>query len=116
MKFRHTNLNQKRRAETNTISPPQKGTKSGRVSRYIGESVIVEITNPRSTPMELQAIVSNYGVPVVPILKHGAREFGMFPGLRKFPWVRPTITYRSSKQLIGELRKVARWLARGGSD
>jgi hypothetical protein len=29
--------------------------------------VIVEITNPRSTPMELQAIASSYGVPIVPI-------------------------------------------------
>jgi len=68
--------------------------------------VIVEITNPRSTPMELQAIVPNYGVPVVPIMKQGAREFATFSGLRKFPWVRPTIPYKSSAELIRKLQEV----------
>ena len=67
--------------------------------------VIVEISSPRSTPMELQAIVSNYGVPVVPVLKQGAREFGTFSGLRRFPWVRPTITYDTEEQLIARLKK-----------
>lgn len=67
--------------------------------------VIVEITSPRSTPMELQAIASNYGVPVVPIMKQGARVFGTFSGLRKFPWVRPTITYKTPERLIARLQK-----------
>lgn len=76
--------------------------------------VIVEITSPRSTPMELQAIVPNYRVPVVPIMKQGAKEFGMFPGLRKFPWVRPTITYKTLEELIPRLHKVIRQVDRGG--
>lgn len=67
--------------------------------------VIVEITSPRSTPMELQAIASNYGVPVQPIMKQGAKEFGTFSGLRKFPWVQETITYKTPKKLIAELQK-----------
>jgi hypothetical protein len=56
----------------------------------ISALVIVEIMSPTSTSMELQAIASNYGVPVVPVMKQGAREFGTFSGLRKFPWVLPT--------------------------
>jgi hypothetical protein len=67
--------------------------------------VIVEITNPRSTPMELQAIASNYGVPVVPVMKQGAKEFGTFSGLRKFPWVHSTITYDTTERLIARLQK-----------
>ena len=67
--------------------------------------IIVEITSPRSTPMELQAIASNYGVPVVPVMKQGAKEFGTFSGLRKFPWVLPTITYDTPEGLIARLQK-----------
>jgi hypothetical protein len=67
--------------------------------------VIVETTSPRSTPMELQAIAPNYGVPVVPIMKRGAKEFGTFSGLRKFPWVHKTITYKTTERLIARLQK-----------
>ena len=67
--------------------------------------VIAEITDPRSTPMELQGIASNYGVPIVPIMRRGAREFGTFSGLRKFHWVLPTIEYASTKGLIARLEK-----------
>ena len=75
--------------------------------------VIVEITNPRSTPMELQAIVSNYGVPVIPIMKEGTTEFATFSGLRKFPWVRDPIPYGRRSQLIAELKKVIASVVKG---
>ena len=51
--------------------------------------VVVDISEPRSAPLELQLIASNYGVPIFPILKRGLHAFGMFAGLRKFPWVFP---------------------------
>ena len=66
--------------------------------------VIVDISDPRSTPLELQAIASNYGVPIFPILKGGSKAFGMFPGLRKFRWVFPILHYRSAKHLVSQLR------------
>ena len=65
--------------------------------------VIVDISDPRSTPLELQAIASNYGVPIFPILKGGAKPFGMFPGLRKFSWVFPILRYRSASHLVSRL-------------
>lgn len=67
--------------------------------------VIVEITDPRSTPMELQAIASNYAVPIVPIMVKGTREFGTFSGLRKFHWVLPTVPYTSPRGLIARFEK-----------
>ena len=61
--------------------------------------VIADITNPRSTPLELQAIASNYAVPIVPIIRKGDQPFGMFEGLRKFRWVRDPIKYNSRRHL-----------------
>jgi uncharacterized protein YjbI with pentapeptide repeats len=61
--------------------------------------VIADITNPRSTPLELQAIASNYAVPIVPIIRRGEEPFGMFEGLRKFRWVRDPIKYNSRRHL-----------------
>jgi hypothetical protein len=65
--------------------------------------VIVDISDPRSTPLELQAIVPNFSVSVVPIMKAGTRPFGVFSGLLKFPWVRPLIEYENPTQLVGQL-------------
>jgi len=67
--------------------PPEQSDLIETVMLLAGMSalVIVEITSPRSTPMELQAIASNYGVTVVPVMKQGAKEFDAFSGLRNFP-------------------------------
>jgi len=69
--------------------------------------VIAELSDPRSVPLELQAIASNYGVPIFPIIEQGAERFGMFPGLRKFRWVYEPIKYKRKdpQDLIARLRK-----------
>jgi hypothetical protein len=65
--------------------------------------VIAEISDPRSVALELQAIASNYGVPIFPIMKRDAKVFGMFPGLRKFTWVSSPLRYDSVHELIKQL-------------
>jgi len=65
--------------------------------------VVVNITDPQSTPLELQAIAPHFAVPVVPIVKRGTPTFGMFPGLLKFRWVRAPIKYDTADQLIARL-------------
>lgn len=65
--------------------------------------VIVDISDPRSTPMELQAIAPHYGVPIVPIKRRQSREFATFSALAKFPWVLPTVPYRSIADLVRKL-------------
>jgi uncharacterized protein YjbI with pentapeptide repeats len=63
--------------------------------------VIVDISNPRSTPLELQATVPDYMVPFVPILEQGQEPFAMFVDLQnKYDWVLPGITYPSVDRLI----------------
>jgi uncharacterized protein YjbI with pentapeptide repeats len=82
--------------------------------------VIVDITDPRSTPMELQAIALTFGVPIVPIIDANEREFATFPALRKLFWVLETVPYSDPKDLVKRLdssvirpaRKLARALAR----
>jgi len=65
--------------------------------------VIVDITDPRSTPMELQAIAPTFGVPIVPIIKAGERDFGTFSSMRKLFWVLDTVSYRHVDHLIEQL-------------
>jgi hypothetical protein len=91
--------------------------------------IIAEITNPKSTPLELQAIASNYGVPIFPVIQDQAKPFGMFSGLRKFRWVFPPLTYKTTDDLMAQLpakvitpareeaRRLAEWkqLAEAGS-
>jgi uncharacterized protein YjbI with pentapeptide repeats len=64
--------------------------------------VIVDITNPRSTPLELQATVPNYMVPFAPILQQGEEPFSMFVDLQnKYDWVlQPVVGYPSVDRLI----------------
>jgi hypothetical protein len=66
--------------------------------------VIVDISDPKSTPLELHAIVPNFAVPVVPIMRAGTKPFGVFSGLFKFPWVRrPPIEYEHPRQIAAQL-------------
>jgi hypothetical protein len=86
--------------------------------------VIVEMSDPRSTPLELQAIASNYGVPIFPVMREDAEAFGMFPGLRKFRWVFPPLKYSSKEDLserleaeviepaLAEVRRLSEWKRR----
>jgi uncharacterized protein YjbI with pentapeptide repeats len=73
--------------------------------------VIVDITNPRSAPLELQALVPDYMIPFVPILESGQKAFSMFVDLlNKYDWVLgPVIVYPSVDRLIEVLKdKVVR--------
>jgi hypothetical protein len=64
--------------------------------------VIVDITNPKSAPLELQATVPDYQIPFVPIIQEGEEPFAMFRDLTgKFDWMLgPVIAYPSFQVLI----------------
>jgi uncharacterized protein YjbI with pentapeptide repeats len=55
--------------------------------------VVVDITEPRSTPLELMAIAPTYAVPILPIQRKESEPFAMFSGLARYPWVRKVLTY-----------------------
>jgi hypothetical protein len=64
--------------------------------------VIADITNPRSSPLELQATVPNYMVPFVPIIQEGEQPFAMFKDLHvKYDkWMLTPFKYRDLSELI----------------
>jgi len=63
--------------------------------------VIADITNPKSSPLELQATVPDYHIPFVSIIQHGEEPFSMFTDLPRYPWVyEKVITYSSVERLL----------------
>jgi hypothetical protein len=86
-------------------------TETVRLLCNLSHFVIVDITNPRSAPLELQATVPDYMVPFVPILQQGEEPFSMFVDLQnKYDWVlQPVVGYPSIDRLIDVLEdKVVR--------
>jgi uncharacterized protein YjbI with pentapeptide repeats len=66
--------------------------------------VIADITNPKSSPLELQATVPDYQIPFVPILQEGEQPFAMMVDLqKKYNWVLDTLSYGSIEALIKAL-------------
>jgi uncharacterized protein YjbI with pentapeptide repeats len=73
------------------------------MSRFI----IADITNPKSAPLELQAILPHYMIPLVPILQKGEEPFAMFSDLdQKYrQWVLPLLKYDKPEKLIMGMEK-----------
>jgi hypothetical protein len=82
-------------------------TETVRLLAGLSKFVIVDITKPRSAPLELQATVPDYMVPFAPILQEGQEPFAMFVDLQnKYDWVlKPVISYPSVDRLIGVLEE-----------
>ena len=67
--------------------------------------VIADVTNPKSSPLELQAIVPDYQIPFVPIIQEGENPFAMMVDLqKKYNWVLPTRSYDSIETLMSALK------------
>jgi uncharacterized protein YjbI with pentapeptide repeats len=68
------------------------------MSRFI----IADITNPKSSPLELQAIMPDYMIPFVPIIHEDEEPFAMFQDLRQKygEWVLDVLKYDSADNLL----------------
>src|SRR3972149_4014173 len=67
--------------------------------------VIADITNPKSSPLELQATIPDYQIPFVPIIQEGEQPFAMMVDLqKKYNWVLETLSYNSIETLIKALK------------
>jgi hypothetical protein len=77
-------------------------TETVRLLVGLSRFVIVDITNPKSAPLELQATVPEYMIPFVPILERGEEPFAMFRDLwiKHREWVLDPIRYPSVDRLI----------------
>jgi uncharacterized protein YjbI with pentapeptide repeats len=68
------------------------------MSRFI----IADITNPKSSPLELQATMPDYMIPFVPIIQEGEEPFSMFQDLtQKYgEWVLDPLEYDTTQGLL----------------
>lgn len=69
--------------------------------------IIVDVTNPKSTPLEMEATVKQFKIPYLPIIDTSVddRPFAMMVDLQKsFHWVLPTFGYKSKKELLNNLK------------
>lgn len=82
-------------------------TETVRLLAGLSRFVIADITNPRSAPLELQAIVPDYMIPFVPIIEEGEQPFAMFKDLwlKHGLWVLKPVSYASVEELVHGLDK-----------
>ena len=70
--------------------------------------IIADITNPKSSPLELQATVPNYMVPFATIIQEREKPFSMFRDLwnKHADWVLKPVSYNTEADLIMNLHKL----------
>ncbi len=74
---------------------------------HLARFIIADITEPRSIPQELQAVIPDLAVPVQPLLLEGSTgEYAMFKDLkRKYHWVLAVHQYKDLRHLLASLEE-----------
>ena len=64
--------------------------------------VVADITEPKSTPLELQAIIPDFMIPFVTLIRKNEKPFSMFQDLwqKHRDWVLEPLVYESVEQLV----------------
>ena len=72
------------------------------MSRFI----VADITNPKSSPLELQATMPDYMIPFVPIIHESEQPFAMFRDLKQKygAWVLDVLEYDSAESLVAVMK------------
>ena len=81
-------------------------TETVRTLAHLARFIIANITDPRSIPQELQAIVPDLAVPVQPIIPRPQQPWGMFVDFpKKYNWVLEVHEYTDLSDLLATFRR-----------
>ena len=53
----------------------------------LSKFVIIDLTDPSSSPHESKTTIPDLEIPFLPIIQEGKREYAMFKNFKKYPWV-----------------------------
>jgi hypothetical protein len=72
----------------------------------ISHFIVADLSDPRSIPQELQAIVPNLpSIPIQPLLLGSQREYSMSEHFKKYPWVLPIQRYDDLSSLLASIEE-----------
>lgn len=81
-------------------------TETIKILAGLSKFVIVDITNPKSSPLEMQATVPDYKIPFIPIIQENEEPFSMFKDLHlSYNWVAEPLEYESKEDLLEDLEE-----------
>jgi hypothetical protein len=73
---------------------------------HLARFIIVDLTDPSSSPHEVATVIPHTVVAVQPLLLGGEREYSMFRDLRqRYHWVLPTHSYTDQAHLLATLKE-----------
>ena len=72
----------------------------------LSKFVIIDLTDPSSTPHESKTTIPDLAIPFQPILQKGQREYAMFRNFEKYSWVLEGKTYKDKNDLIENIEKL----------
>jgi len=71
----------------------------------LSKFIIVDLSEPKSVPAELQAILSTLMIPVVPILNRNSTVYGTYSFTNRYSWVLPVLIFDNIEEVLKVFKK-----------